>query len=145
MLELNIDVPVRKDASGAIREGQRQRLRDAMDVIFANSQELVPEDRGTLRQSGFPPEWRNGQIEAGYAARHAIPMEYGTQPFYPPLQPLLEWSERVTGDKGLGYYVAQHKIPEEGITAQPYLRPSIEKGKQWLKTHDVGEYINDEL
>jgi len=144
VLELNIDVPVRKDASGAIQEGQRQRLRDAMDYGFAHSQELVPEDRGTLRQSGFPPERTADGIRYGYAANHAGPMEYGTQPFTPPAEPLLEWAERVTGNRGFGWYV-QQKIAEEGIDAQPFMRPSAEKVKQWLKTHDVGGYIDDEL
>jgi len=144
MLEINISNPIDKDASGAIQEGQRQRLRDSADYAFAHSQERVPEDRGTLRQSGFPPEWSNGAIQWGYAAAHAKPQEFGTAPFWAPIEPLLNWAERVTGDRGFGYYV-QQKIAEEGITAQPYARPAAEKQKQWLKTHSLGEYMEDEF
>jgi len=145
MLEINIDVPIRKDASKAIREGQKQRLKDSADYGFAHSQERVPEDRGTLSRSGFTPEWVGGGIQWGYTASHALPMEKGTQPFQPPIEPLLEWSERVSGGTGLGWYVATVKIPEEGIDAQPYAKPGAEKQKQWLKTHDLGEYIDNEL
>jgi hypothetical protein len=72
-------------------------------------------------------------------------MEFGTEPYYPPLQPLLEWSERVTGGKGLGYYVAREKIPNEGIDAHPYARPGAEKTKQYLKGNSFGEYLDNEL
>jgi len=130
----------------AIDKGVRQFLQDGAAVGFAHSQELVPQDRGTLLQSGFPPEeTQDGAIRWGYRANHAGPMEFGTSPFYPPLQPLLEWSERVTGDKGLGYYVARVKIPEEGIDAQPYVRPGREKQMQWYDAHDISEFIENEL
>jgi hypothetical protein len=97
-------------------------------------------------QSGFPPEWTSdGILRWGYRANHAKPQEFGTDPYYPPLQPLLEWSQRVSGAKGLGFYVARHKIPEEGIDAQPYARPGREKQSQWYRANDVGRFIEEEL
>lgn len=146
VLNFKTDVTVSKDASGAIRAAQKHRLKDAMDVGFAHSQELVPQDRGTLLQSGFPPEEDNaGNLRWGYRANHAWPMEKGTEPFQPPIQPLLEWSERVTGNQGLGWYVATEKIPNEGIDAQPYAQPGVEKTKQWLNSRGFREYLENEL
>lgn len=144
MISVDVDVTIDKDASGGIKRAQRNRLEDGMDLIFANSQELVPEDRGTLRQSGFQPVWENGKLKTGYRAQHALPMEYGTQPFWAPIEPLKEWAERVVGDAGFGYYV-QQKIAEEGIDAQPYMRPSVEKGKQWFRSNSFGKYLDREL
>jgi hypothetical protein len=135
-----------KGASEKIRTAQRQRVKDAMDAGFARSQELVPQDRGTLLQSGFPPEWDNaGTLRWGYAAAHAWPMEKGTEPFQPPVQPLLEWSERVTGDQGLGWYVATEKIPTEGIDAQPYAQPGADKTRKWLESNSFADYLDREL
>lgn len=145
-LELEIDHTISKDASGAISRASKKRTMDAMAKGFAVSLEHVPEDRGTLRQSGFSPTQRDdGSIVFGYRAGHAAPMEYGTDPFYPPVQPLLEWSKRVTGDTGLGWYVAKHKIPEEGIDAQPYMSPAADAVKEWLDSNSFGDYLEDEL
>jgi hypothetical protein len=145
-LDISVDVPTSKDAGGAIDTGVRKWLEDGASVGFAQSQELVPQDRGTLLQSGFPPEWTtDGAIRWGYRANHAMPIEEGTAPFYPPLEPLLEWSKRVSGDTGLGYYVARVKIPEEGIDAQPYAEPGAEKQSRWYDANDIGRFIEDQL
>jgi hypothetical protein len=143
-LGFDIDVETSLDAAGAIRDAQRQRIEDAMDKGFAVSQEHVPEDRGTLRQSGFAPTWDGDSIRYGYQANHAAPMEFGTQPYYPPIKPLVEWAKRVAGDPGLGYAV-QQKIAEEGIDAQPYMQPSTEAVRNWLQTHEFSEYLDREL
>ena len=76
---------------------------------------------------------------------YARPMEEGTAPFHPPLEPLLEWSQRVTGEKGLGYYVALHKIPTEGITAQPYIAPGVRSQVSWYDSHSPKKYIDREF
>lgn len=145
-INIELDETVSKDASSAIRRAQRQRLEDAMGKGFAVSQERVPSDEGTLRKQLFDPTWRkDGSIVYGNTANHAAPIEFGTAPFQPPIKPLLEWSERVTGDKGLGFYVALHKIPTEGIDSQPYMRPGLEATKRWLKGNDFGKYLDNEL
>lgn len=148
VLSINIDVPTKKNASEAIRKAQRQRMEDAMAKGFATSQELVPEDRGAgggLRGSGFEPTWNaDGSIQYGYRAAHAAPIEEGTQPFWAPIQPLIEWADRVVGDPGFGYYV-QWKIAQEGIAAQPYLEPSAKEVERWLNSRSFGDYLSDEL
>ena len=141
MLGINVDRE-REISARDVMNAERQRRMDAASVGFSVSQEEVPQDRGQLQQSGFPPEERNnGDIVYGYTAPYAEPMEEGTDGFYPPLAPILEWSERVSGDVGLGFYVAREKIPNEGIDAQPYLAPSADRVEAWLDSHGLEQYL----
>jgi hypothetical protein len=64
-------------------------------------------------------------------------MEYGTPPFEPDTAPLVEWAERVANDPGLGYYLANVKIPQEGVDAQPYLRPAAERMAPFLENRGL--------
>lgn len=144
-VDFEVSHTIDKDVSGSVRRAQRRRLTDAMDKGFAISQEKVPEDRGTLRQTAFQPQWEDGVVKWGYTQPYALPMEEGTQPFQPPVKPLVEWAKRVAGDEGLGYFVALHKIPQEGIDAQPYAKPGAEAAKKWLKANPLGTYLDREL
>lgn len=112
----------------------RELLMDAASVGFAHSQELVPQDRGTLLQTAFPPEFRGEDIMYGYTQPYAESMEFGTQPYWPPIQPLREWARRVGLPEGVEYAV-QAKIAEVGIDEQPYLRPSVKRMKRYLRSH----------
>ena len=113
-------------------------MKDAADLGFSVSQEEVPVERGTLQQSGFAPEWRGDTLVFGYTARQARPIEEGTAPgTTPPIEPLARWAERIGKDRGFGIWVATQKIPEQGIDAQPYLRPSAERMKPWLDNHGL--------
>ena len=50
----------------------------------------APVNNGTLRQSvGFNFTPRGGKLHVD--APHAAPMERGTRPFWPPLDPLIQW------------------------------------------------------
>ena len=146
MLGIKISSDKVDGIGGKVARAQRQRMTDAADAGFALSQEEVPGDRGTLQQSGYPPTWEGGSIHWGYRARHAWPMEDGTEPGHtPPVGPLMDWGERVAGDRGLGWYVARIKAPREGIDAQPYARPGRDRQKQYLKTHPFSEYLERQL
>lgn len=125
-----------------VRASYRQRLKDAGTKGFAVANDRVPKDTGKLQQSLFPPEWRKDKLVYGSAGvGYADDMEFGTDPFYPDVQPLVEWAERKGLGAGFGYYVAEEKIPEEGIDAQPYLRPSLEAARDYLSTHKLDEYL----
>jgi len=126
MLGAEIDASVEVSAQDVL-EAHRSRLKDAADLGFAVSQEEVPVDTGTLKQSGFAPEFRGEDIVFGYTAEHSEYMEYGTEPFRPPIEPLMRWAERIGKDPGFGVWVATEKIPEDGINAQPYLRPAADR------------------
>ncbi len=135
--EVSLDKSI---TSEGVLQAHRKRLKKAGELGYSVSQEEVPFDEGTLQKTGFQPEWRGNELVFGYTSPYARPMEEGTDPFYPPLQPLLEWSERVSGGKGLGFYVARHKIPQEGIDAQPFLSPAAERMEQWLDSHGISEF-----
>ncbi|HMA77584.1 MAG TPA: hypothetical protein VKP88_00395, partial [Candidatus Paceibacterota bacterium] len=68
----------------------------------------------------------------------------GTDAYWVPIQPLIDWARRQGEDEGLAYYV-QWKIAQEGIDEQPYLRPGAEAQSNWYSNHDISEYIKDEL
>ena len=141
MLGVEVDSEI-KIPSGEVREAWRKRLMDAGTKGFAVSQERVPEDRGTLRQSGFQPEWRGDKLVYGYTAPYAASQEFGTNPGHtPPIQPLMEWASRIGKDPGFGAYVATEVIPEQGVQASPYLRPSAEAVRDFLNTHSLEDYL----
>jgi len=70
MLGAEIDATVDVTAQDVL-EAHRSRLKDAADLGFAVSQEEVPVDTGTLKQSGFAPEFRGEENDrnAYYPAR----------------------------------------------------------------------------
>lgn len=132
MLSADISLEVDITADDVL-EAHRDRLRRAGELGFAVSQEEVPVDTGTLKQSGFGPEFRGEDLVIGYTGRQALPMEFGTDPGHtPPVDPLVRWAQRIGKDAGFGYYVALQKIPEEGVDAQPYLAPAAERMKAFL-------------
>jgi len=113
----------------------RKRLMDAASVGFAHSQQMVPQDRGTLAQTAFPPEFRGDDVFFGYTQPYAEAMEEGTRPYYPPIEPLKAWARRKGLPEGVAYAV-QQKIGQEGIDAQPYLEPAAERMQSWLGSHE---------
>ncbi len=135
--EVSLDVEINSED---VLQAHRKRLKKAGELGFAVSQEEVPVDRGTLKQSGFQPEFRGNDLVFGYTQAYARPIEEGTGPYWAPVQPLREWADRVLGDPDIGYAV-QQKIAKEGITAQPYLAPAKERMEQWLNSHGLGEFL----
>ena len=147
MFQVDVDLDGIDDVSGKVSKGIERFMLDGAQRGQNVAMEHVPEDRGNLRMSmaQFVPEVRNGEIVWGVGQQpHALPMEFGTEPYWAPIQPLLDWANRVGGDEGLAYAV-QWKIAQEGIDAQPYLRPGAEAQEDWYSNHDPSEYIDDEL
>lgn len=146
MLGAKVDINVDAEAGQKIQNGVEKYLFAGADRGFAEMTDKAPVDRGNLLKNMFSPEKEKERILHGVRdTSYARPMEFGTDPFYPPIKPLLEWSRRVSGGTGLGWYVARIKIPEEGIDAQPYARPARNKQISWYSSHSVREYIKDEL
>ena len=147
-LNAEVDANITKDMGPRAIRGVKQYLRDGAERGHAEAVDRAPVDRGTLQRAvaEFMPTWEGDTLRWGVRdIPYARPMEFGTGGFYPPLQPLLEWAERVSGDKGLGFYVARVKIPEEGIDAQPYIRPGRDAQAKWYRSHSADSYIRDEL
>lgn len=137
MLSAEVDASIDITADDVL-QAHRDRVKDAAKLGFSVSQEHVPVDTGELQQSGFPPEFRGEDVVFGYQARQARPMEEGTQPGHtPPIQPLMRWAERIGKDAGFGVWVATQKIPAEGVSAQPYLKPAAERMGPWLNNHGL--------
>ncbi|AGM11142.1 hypothetical protein M196_gp50 [Halorubrum tailed virus 4] len=136
---LNAEVNARIDVSAAdVLEAHRDRIKKAADLGVSVAREEVPVDTGTLKTSIFSPEFRGDDVVYGATAGNAAPMEYGTQPGHrPPIRPLADWAERIGKDRGFGIYVATQVIPEQGVQAQPYLRPSVERMRPWLDNHGL--------
>lgn len=127
-VKLNVDL-----SADDVMQSHRDRIEQAGQLGFAVSQEEVPVDRGKLKQSGFPPEWRGDTLVFGYTAEYAEDMEFGTEPGHsPPTDELMRWAERIGKDPGFGAWVANVKIPQEGVTAQPYLKPASERMQAWV-------------
>jgi hypothetical protein len=146
MISIDVDVDLEAEIGHKVNEGVMKYLEAGADRGFAEATERAPVDRGELLRNMFTPERKMNQIQWGVRdTPYARPMEEGTAPFHPPLEPLLEWSQRVTGEKGLGYYVALHKIPTEGITAQPYIEPGVRSQVSWYDSHSAKKYIDREF
>lgn len=144
MIETGIESRRSLTMAPRVRRAYRSFLQDGMAKGFAVSQEEAPEDRGTLTQTAFSPEWRNDRLVYGYTQPYAQAQEKGTAPFTPPKQPLIEWGERVASDPGLGMAV-WHKIREEGIEAKHYMRSGRRATEEWFQRNSFDRYLTDEF
>ena len=109
-----------------------EKLDDLADFIFTKSQENIVAneivDQGILLSSGnVEREFLKKKIV--YSAAHAAPMEFGSQPHHPPVQPLEQWAKRKLGLKGkdaksTAWAIAKH-INENGTDPKPYLTPAV--------------------
>ena len=147
MFDASVDADIQGRLGEKAQRGIERFLLDGAQAGQNRAMEEVPEDRSNLRMSmaQFVPEVRNGDVVWGVGGQpHALPMEFGTDPFWPPAKPLVEWAQRIGKDEGFGYYV-QWKIAQEGIDEQPYLRPGAEAQSAWYEQHDPSSYVEDEL
>jgi len=147
MIDMGVDLEGIDNVSGKVSRGIERFLLDGAQRGQNVSMEHVPEDRGNLRHSmaQFVPEVRGGDVVWGVGGQpHALPMEFGTDPFWPPIRPLIEWANRQGADEGLAWYV-QWKIAQEGIDEHRYLRPGAEAQSEWYSRNDMSEYIENEL
>jgi len=127
------------DVPGGIEEGVINWLTTAGDVGFNESQRKVPEDRGQLGQSGYPPTEHDGAVVWGYAGLPYIAaQEYGTDPFTPPLEPLVEWGNRVGADGGAVW----HKIRQEGIDEKRFIRDGVDRQREWMNSNPPDRWLD---
>lgn len=136
MLKASVDARVDVSADD-VMQAHRKRVKDAADLGVAVAREEVPVERGTLKASMFDPEWRGETIVFGATADHAEAMEEGTPPMEVPIEPLERWGERIGKGADFGRWVAEVKIPEEGINAQPYLKPAVDRMLPYLENRGL--------
>ena len=84
----------------------------------------APVDRGFLRAniSVFPQILANKYTLTSKAS-YSEDMEYGSAPKFVPIDDLVAWAIRKTGDGSLGF-AAQKTISERGVRAHPFMRPA---------------------
>lgn len=147
---IGTETRVKKQTNGSagLKEGISEALRDAADSGFERSQELIAQqsvDTGRLLQSGVPPKlMADGSIQWGYLAPYSRYVEFGTEPHYPPIEPLKGWARRVLGDESAAYAI-QRKIAQEGTQAQPFFRPGVETMRTRLRALNVESRVKDNL
>lgn len=139
VVSVEIDLNNRKPTK-AVLKAHRKRLQDSAAKGSAVGQEHAPEDRGQLRQNRIDPEWRGDTLVWGWDSPYAAAQNDGTEPFWAPAKPLVEWAERHGKDPGFGYYV-QWKIAQEGIEPKLFAQEGAQAQKRWLQTNGFGDYI----
>ena len=146
MIQIDVDIDVQDRIGAKAKRGVEKFLLDGAQAGQNMAMEHVPEDRSNLRMSmaQFVPEVRGNEVVWGSTAPHTLPIEKGTQPFWPPAKPLVEWANRIGMDDSFGYYV-QWKIAQEGIESQPFLEPGAEAQAAWYSRKNVNDYIDNEL
>ena len=140
MLKLEIDFKLDIDDQEIVDKMKRVLMKSMFkmeELVIKNA----PFDRGFLRQNiTLFPEILSDKYVLTSKAPYSAAMEYGTRPFYAPIEPLKGWAHRKLGDESLGWAI-RGKIAAVGITAQPYMRPSlIEVESFW-----VGKFFLEEF
>lgn len=141
---IGLDVSAdRSDVADAVDDGTREAMLDAAQAGFAKSQDKVPVATGELKQSG---ELVRGEDVVGFRYDTAYDqfVEGGTEPHWPPIEPLKEWASIVLGDPNAAYAV-QQKIAEEGTDAQEYVRPGFLAMSRELKRRGLSTNIEGQL
>jgi len=143
MIGITTDVETADNAGEKIKDGVREGLLDAAQAGFAESQRRVPVASGDLKASG---ELIRGETTIGfqYDSEYAQFVEGGTEPHYPPIDPLKEWAELVLGDRQAAYAV-QQTIAEEGTPAQEFMRPGFQRMAAELRRRGISPSIEGQL
>jgi hypothetical protein len=85
----------------------------------------APVDQGSLRLSiSVLPEMLANDYVLTCSMPYSESIEYGTRPFWAPIDPLKAWALRKIGDENVGYAI-QAKIAKVGIKAHPFMRPAF--------------------
>lgn len=145
MLNVDVSVDATRNLGPKAREGVMQYLEAGADRGFAEYIQQMPVDRSNMIDNSFSPT-RDGDT-VRYGTRnipYAEAQDEGTPPFTPPIKPLLEWGERVAGDRGVGAAVWQ-KIRKEGIEPKHFSRAAREAQQDWYASHDAGPFVDRAL
>jgi hypothetical protein len=143
MIGLNVSADRPDDVGDAIKDGTYAAIQEAAQAGFAESQRQVPVAFGDLKESG---ELRRGEQSAtfGYKSDHAPFVEGGTEPHWPPIEPLKEWAALVLGDEDAAYAV-QQKIADVGTDPQPFMGPAFRTAVRELQRRGLSPTINGQL
>jgi len=113
---------------------------EVKDYIINVANKLVNEAKknapvasGHLRQDIDIIEREDNTITVGTNLKYASFVEFGTDPHYPPIEPLKKWVRRKLGVEEDVAYAVQQKIGQEGTEPQPYMRDAIESTRRYYQ------------
>lgn len=101
-------------------------IRVASDLVN-NAKEEAPVSSGRLRQSIQIQEQGENEILVGTNLEYAPYIEFGTEPHYPPIEPLKKWVRRKLNVEEDVAYAVQQKIGQEGTEPNPFMDRAIER------------------
>jgi hypothetical protein len=132
-----------------LEKGQKvtqDRAKRILMLCMMKMEELAinnaPFDQGTLRLniSLFPQILSNSYILASNA-EYSASLEYGTRPYWAPIEPLKAWALRKIGDENVAYAI-QAKIAKYGIKAHPFMRPAfMQVLNYWYDFYSKQEFV----
>ena len=137
------------DMEAAVMAGLRKsavRLSDLVVHEIDNADPFAAVDRGLLRNSVRVRPTARG-ITTAVEAPHAPMIEGGTRPFFPPIEPLIEWVRRkgFASDEGEVRriaYAVQQKIGKEGIKPRFFMKKAFAKFRQ---EKGIAPFVAEEL
>jgi len=97
------------------------------DILAEGSRNLVDGnhvDTGQLLQSGELINTQDG-CKVVWSLDYADFVEYGTDPHWAPIEPLIDWARRKGYDEGFAYAV-RAKIAKEGTDPVAYARNAVD-------------------
>jgi hypothetical protein len=123
-----------------ILEKADAKLDEIADFLFSKSQENIVEmeiiDEGTMLKSGYVNR-AFLEKEVGYSAPYSAHLEFGTDPHFPPIEPIQAWAKRKLGltdeEAKKAAWAICKTIEKEGSEPRPFFRDAIEATKSKFK------------
>jgi len=141
MIKFNIKVSGTDKGKEEVINKARKVLMKSMFKMEELAIDYAPFDQGYLRENiTVFPQILSSNYVLNSNASYSAAMEYGSRPFYAPIEPLKEWAKRKIGDENVGYAV-QAKIAKFGVKSSPFFRPSL----AIVKSHFLPQYIKEEF
>lgn len=141
MLKFNINLKGLDKGEKVTKDKSKRVLMKAMFKMEEIAIQNAPVDRGFLKQNiTLFPQILAEKYVLTSRAPYSAAMEYGTKPFYAPIDPLEGWAKRVLGDESAAYAI-RAKIAKVGIRAQPFMRPALHQVQNfWLDQYKKEEF-----
>lgn len=107
-----------------------EAMRDSVLMVQRDARKAAPVFSGELRASILPEirhSWLGGELTGvvGSNVKHALFMEKGTRPHFPPVAALQAWARR----KGLNAFVIARAISKKGLKPRKFLQNAHDENK----------------
>ena len=88
-------------------------LSELAQLVIDEAKPIIAEeatDKGDVLESGEVVRVSAGHYQARWSAAHAIYVNYGTRPHWPPIQAIIDWVQRNVRAKGRKNTPARHLV-----------------------------------